>query len=130
MNEVLHANGKNDYKLPHTGKNATIRRTGHDLPLRLPCTIPLPPIHPHLATHAVASVASVQTVPAIISPASSPTNANITHLDVPADADQYDSDERENDDSLIGDGGGGDEDDDKMGIDSGDPHEDLQEAMM
>jgi hypothetical protein len=84
-----------------------------------------------LATHAVASVAAVQAAPAIIwSPASSPTNANITHLDVPADADRYDSDERENDDSLMGDGGGGDEDDDKMGIDWEDPHEDLQEAMM
>ena len=75
-------------------------------------------------------MAAVQAAPAIISPASSPTNANITHLDVPADADRYDSEERENDDSLMGDGGGGDDDDDEMGIDWEDPHEDFQEAMM
>ena len=115
MDEVLKANGNNDYKLPHTGKNATIRRTGRDLPLRFPCTGLLPSIDPPLATPVVTSVAAVQAARAIISPAPSPTNTNSTHLDGPAG--RYDSNKRENDDYLMGDGGGGDDDDAGMEID-------------
>ena len=86
--------------------------------------------HPPLATPVVASVVPVKAAPAIISPASSPTNANITNLDGPADANRYDSKVRENDDSLMEDGGGGDDDNDEMGIYWENPHEDFQEAMI
>jgi hypothetical protein len=51
----------------------------------------------------------------MISPAPSPTNTNSTHLDGPVG--RYDSNKRENDDYLMGDGGGGDDDDAGMEID-------------
>jgi hypothetical protein len=120
MDEVLHANGNNNYKLPHMGKDTTIRRTGRDLPLLLACTAPLPPIHPPFATHAVTSVSmAVQAAPAIISPTLSPKNS--THI-----ASRNEKD----DDSLMGNCRDGHEDADEMGIDWEDLHEDFQEAMI
>ena len=123
MDEVLKANGGNNYKLPHMSKSNTIRRTGRDIPLRLPCTGPLPPIHPPFATPAV-SVAggAVQEPPAIVSPASSPASGvRVTGND---------GNDRAGDDSLMGNGGDGVADDDEMEIDWEDPHEELESAWI
>ena len=125
MDEVLKANGNNNYKLPHISKAKTIRRSGRDIPLCLPCTSPLPLIHHPFATPAVGT--AVPAAPATVSPTSSPTNS--THFD--GLAGRNDSSERENeDDSLMGNGGDGDEDDDEMGIDWEDPHEEFESAWI
>jgi hypothetical protein len=124
MDQVLIANGNNNYKLPHMSKAKTIRRTGRDIPLRLPCTGPLPLIHPPFATPAVSTaVAGVQAAPATVSPASSPRNN--THLDGPAGGNDSDDD-----DSLMGNGVDGHENDDEMEIDWEDPHEEIESAWI
>jgi hypothetical protein len=38
MNEILLANGNNNYKLPHAGKDKIVRELGKSIPLRLPCS--------------------------------------------------------------------------------------------
>lgn len=38
MNEILLADGNNNYKLPHAGKDKIIRELGKQIPMRLPCT--------------------------------------------------------------------------------------------
>jgi hypothetical protein len=38
MNEILLADGNNNYKLPHAGKDKIVRELGKRIPLRLPCT--------------------------------------------------------------------------------------------
>ena len=37
MNEILLADGNNNYKLPHLGKDKIVRKLGKTIPLRLPC---------------------------------------------------------------------------------------------
>ena len=38
MNEILLADGNNNYKLPHAGKEKIVRELGKQIPMRLPCT--------------------------------------------------------------------------------------------
>jgi hypothetical protein len=38
MNEILLADGNNNYKLPHAGKDKIVREHGKAIPLQLPCT--------------------------------------------------------------------------------------------
>ena len=37
MNQIILANGNNNYKLPHAGKDKIVRLIGHSIPDRLPC---------------------------------------------------------------------------------------------